>query len=217
MSRSQREDEVAPDQADPRTLPALARLAERLQAQNEELLAALETQEQRSASFQEQVAQLESRLQEANTRAGRAEELHSALAERAADLDAAAQERRHLQLDVVVKDAYIAELRAALDERLPADDETRLRSELERAAQEAANLDAALYQSHRALHEASEREQGLQSQMAALESKLAEFGAFHHRMADAANDALRRVPILHRLVGLAGIAARRRNNRRAGA
>ena len=171
-----------------RSLPAEATLAERLQARTEELTAAAAAARSRIGSLEELVAALNQRIDELGQQAARVAEVEEALA-------SAAQERRHLQLDVAVKDAFITELRARVD-ALEVDAATAR----ERFDADKQNANAAIAEARAALTEARDSLAAQTEEAARLRSRAAELDLLHHRLAGKANRMIQRVPVVHGLL-----------------
>ena len=172
----------------PPPLPAEATLAERLQARTEELTAAAAAARARIASLEELVAALNQRIDELGRQAARTAEAETALA-------AALQERRHLELDVAVKDAFVTELRARVDTL-----ELEAATARERFDADKQNANIAIAEARAALTEAQESLAAQAEEAARLRTRAAELDLLHHRLAGKANRMLQRAPVVHGLL-----------------
>jgi predicted nucleic acid-binding Zn-ribbon protein len=126
-----------------------------------------------------------------------AEERIAALEARVAALgsqvEQLADERRHLLLDVNVKDAYITELRLQVAEAEADLDDVR-----QRAALTKWNHDAALNEAMLGLNQLKAELAEAQADAARHRERAAELDLVHHRLAGKANELLHRVPAAHR-------------------
>lgn len=168
-----------------RSLPADTTLAERLQARAEELSATAAAAQSRVASLEELVAALNQRIDELGRQAEWATELEAALG-------SAREQRRHLELDVAVKDAFITELRARVDAL-----EAEAASTKERFDEDKHNANVAIAEARSTLVEAQEALAAQVEKSARLETRAADLDLLHHRLAAKANRALHRVPFVH--------------------
>lgn len=171
--------------AQTRSLPAETTLAERLQARTEELTAAASAARSRIESLEELVAALNQRIDELAHRAARTAELE-------AELAGAAQDRRHLELDVAVKDAFITELRARVDAA-----EAEVAAARERSEGDKQNANAAIAETRAALTKAQDSLERQAEEAERLRARAAELDLLHHRLAGKANRMLHRVPLVH--------------------
>jgi 2-polyprenyl-3-methyl-5-hydroxy-6-metoxy-1,4-benzoquinol methylase len=174
-------------------------LAERLQARTEELTAAAAAAQARIASLEELVAALEQRIDELARRADRATELEQALA-------LAHEQRRHLQLDVAVKDAFIAELRSRVETL-----EAEAKATQERFDEDKHNANVAIAETRLALVEVQESLAAQTAETECARARAAELDLLHHRLAGKANRILHRVPFVHSALkgAVARLASRR--------
>jgi SAM-dependent methyltransferase len=187
------------DRTQSRSHAGEATLAERLQARTEELAAAEAAARGRVEALEELVAALNQRIDELGEQAARATEAEAALM-------TAREERRHLELDVAVKDAFITELRA----RVAALEQEVARGQ-ERFDADKRNANAAIAETRSALVEAQEALAAQAEEVVRLQSRAAELDLLHHRLASRANRVLHRLPLLHGLLkGAAARVARRR-------
>jgi SAM-dependent methyltransferase len=168
-----------------RPLPADTTLAERLQARTEELAAAATAAAARASSLEELVAALNQRIDELARQAEQVPALEAAVA-------AAREQRRHLELDVAVKDAFIAELRQRVDTLEAEAAVTR-----ERFDEDKHNANVAIAEARSALVEVQESLAAQMQESERLRARAAELDLLHHRLAGRANRILHRVPFVH--------------------
>jgi 2-polyprenyl-3-methyl-5-hydroxy-6-metoxy-1,4-benzoquinol methylase len=150
-------------------------LAERLQHELEEQRAAYEA----AAAY---VRQLDGAGAQAAELEARLIELQAVLAERMDEYRESAEAVHQLEVDIAVKDAYIADL--------------RVRAERGRELDEVWGI----------LREHQEREQGHIELINHLNAVIAEHDRFKYRVADRIDDSLKRVPFVHS--GLKRVAGR---------
>lgn len=126
-----------------------------------------------------------------------AEERIAALEARVAALSSQveqlAEERRHLLLDVNVKDAYLAELRLQI-----AEGEANLEAVRQRGLLAKQNHDAALNEATLGLSQLKAELADAQAEAARQRERAAQLDLMHHRLAGKANALLHRVPVAHR-------------------
>ena len=179
--------------------PAGTTLAERLQARTEELAAAAAAAEGRACGLEELVAALNQRIDELARQAERGAELEEAVA-------AAREQRRHLELDVAVKDAFIAELRQRVDTL-----EAEAAVTWKRFDEDKHNANVAIAEARSALVEVQESLEAQTEESERLRARAAELDLLHHRLATRANRFLHRVPFVHGALkgAIARLASRR--------
>jgi hypothetical protein len=119
--------------------------------------------------------------------------LKARMAALSSQVEQLADERRHLLLDVNVKDAYITELRLQVAE-VQADLEAVRRREL--LAKQ--NQEAALNEAMLALDRLKAELADAQAEAARHRERSAQLDLVHHRLAGKANELLHRVPAAHR-------------------
>ncbi|MGH2721962.1 MAG: hypothetical protein ACRDJO_10220 [Actinomycetota bacterium] len=126
-----------------------------------------------------------------------AEERIAALEARVAALSSQVEqltdERRHLLLDVNVKDAYLAELRLQV-----AEGEANVEAVRQRALLAKQNHDAALNEAMLGRNQLKAELAEAQAEAARQRERAAALDLLHHRLAGKANELLHRVPVAHR-------------------
>jgi chromosome segregation ATPase len=119
--------------------------------------------------------------------------LEARVAALSSQVEQLADERRHLLLDVNVKDAYIAELRLQIAETQADLEAVRRQGLLAKRNQDAA-LNEVMLSLNRLKAELGEA----QAEAARHRERAAELDLVHHRLAGKANELLHRVPAAHR-------------------